>query len=125
MDDGTLVGVGLVTMRSLSRKLGPLIDMTSQWCTRRSRIAVARTSSENTWPHSTECLVRGEHDRAAFVAPGDEVEDHVGFFSAEEQGADLVQDQDCWSEVGLAFLGEPAGGLGELELSDKVVELVK
>ena len=30
----------------------PLLEMTSQWCKSRSRMAEARTSSPNTWPHS-------------------------------------------------------------------------
>ena len=43
--------------RSLSRQLGPLMEMTSQWCRRRSRTAVARTSSVKTLPHSLKALL--------------------------------------------------------------------
>jgi hypothetical protein len=32
------------------------MEITSQWWRSRSRIAVARTSSPNTWPHSLKVL---------------------------------------------------------------------
>lgn len=48
--------MGLVSL-SLSRQLGPLIEMTSQWWRNLSRMAVARTSSVNTWPHSLNDLL--------------------------------------------------------------------
>src|SRR6266567_6493811 len=39
------------------RPLGPLMVMTSQWWRKRSRMAVARTSSVKTWPHSLKVLL--------------------------------------------------------------------
>src|SRR6266851_937486 len=39
------------------RQLGPLMVMTSQWWRKRSRMAVARTSSVKTWPHSLKVLL--------------------------------------------------------------------
>jgi hypothetical protein len=32
------------------------MEMTSQWCNSRSKIAEANTSSPNTWPHSLKAL---------------------------------------------------------------------
>jgi hypothetical protein len=42
-------------------------------------MAVARTSSPRTWPHSVIAFVAGNDHGAAFVAAEDELEDHVGF----------------------------------------------
>lgn len=39
------------------RQLGPLMVMTSQWWRNLSRMAVARTSSVKTWPHSLKVLL--------------------------------------------------------------------
>ena len=85
-------------------------------------MAVARTSSPRTWPHSVKALVAGQDHGAAFVAAGDELEDHVRLGPVERQVADLVDDEDGGSQVGLELLGEPAGGLGGAEVADEVVE---
>ena len=85
-------------------------------------MAVARTSSPKTWPHSLKALVRGEDHGAAFVAAGDELEDHVGFGPVQRQVADFVDHQDGGPQVGLELPVEPAGGLGGAELADQVVE---
>src|SRR6266542_4098226 len=69
-----------------------------------------------------ERLVAGEQDRAAFVAAGDQLEDHVGVGAGQRQIAHLVDDQDGGFEVGLELLGEPPGGLGLFEVADQVVE---
>jgi transposase len=41
----------------LIRQLGPSMVMTSQWWRKRSSMAVARTSSVKTWPHSLKALL--------------------------------------------------------------------
>ena len=46
-------------------------------------MAVARTSSPRTWPHSAKDLLDGDDHGAAFVSSGDELEDHVGFGSVQ------------------------------------------
>ena len=60
--------------------------------------------------------------RAALVAAGDQLEDHVGVGPGQRQIANLVDHQDGGFEVGLELLGEPAGGLGLLEVADQVVQ---
>ena len=49
--------VSVVRFLSFMRQLGPLMVMTSQWCRKRSRMAVARTSLVKTWPHSLKVLL--------------------------------------------------------------------
>ena len=50
-----------------------------------------------------EALVRGEHDRAALVAPGDDLEEERRLLCVQGQEADLVDDQQAGARV-----GEPA-----------------
>jgi site-specific DNA recombinase len=69
-----------------------------------------------------EGLVGGEQDRAALVAAGDQLEDHVGVGAGQRQISHLVEDQDGGLQVGLELLGEPPGGLGLLEVADQVVQ---
>ena len=85
-------------------------------------MAVARTSSANTLPHSEKALLLVRITRAAFVAAADQLEDHVRRGPVEREVADLVQHEDGGAQVGLEFLGEPAGGLGGAELADGFVE---
>lgn len=51
------MGGSVSASRSFMRQLGPLMEMTSQWCSSRSRMAVARTSSPRTGPHSEKALL--------------------------------------------------------------------
>jgi hypothetical protein len=86
-------------------------------------MAVASTSSPRTLPHSTICgeaLVAGDDHAAAFVAAGDQLEEHVGFGAVQAQVADLVdqQQQQRGPQEGLQLAAEPAGGLGGAQPPD-------
>ena len=69
-----------------------------------------------------ESFVAGQDDAAAFVAAADQLEHHVRRGPVQRQVANLVQDEDDGAEVGLEFLGEPAGGLGDAQLADGLIQ---
>ena len=69
-----------------------------------------------------EGFVAGQDHAAAFVAAADQLEHHVRRGPVEREVADLVQDEDGGAQVGLEFLGEPAGGFGDAELADGFVQ---
>ena len=84
-------------------------------------MAVARTSSPRTWPHSLKLLLE-----VMIMVPRsylrDELEDHVGFGPVQGQVADFIDHENGGSEEGLELPVEPAGGLGGAEPADQVVE---
>ena len=57
-------------------------------------MAVARTSSAKTWPHSEKALLLVRMTAAAFVAAADQLEHHVRRGPVQRQVADLVEDED-------------------------------
>ena len=85
-------------------------------------MAVARTSSPNTWPHSLKVLFEVRMIEPLFVAVGDHLEDHVRLGAVEGLVADLVDHENGRPQVGAELVGQPAGGLGGLEVADHVVE---
>ena len=65
----------------------------SAWWTSRSIIATAVTSSPKISPQAENGLLRGDDQRGAFVARGDEAEHEVGGLGVERDVADLVDDE--------------------------------
>ena len=107
------------------RQLGPLMVMTWQWWRKRSRMAVARTSSVKTWPHSVNALLLVMMTESFLVAAGDDLEDEVGVVAAEGEVADLVDDQDGCAQVAAELAAEVAGLVGVAELRTMSSRVVK
>ena len=74
---------------SFYRRLSPLMLIVADWCSRRSRMAVARTGSLNTSPQST--LVAGHDQARPLVAPGQRPEVQAGIVPAERQVANPLR----------------------------------
>ena len=63
-------------------------------------MALATTWSANTWAPVAEAAVAGQHDRAALIAAGHDLEDPVGAGGVHRQVAELVDDEDRGARVG-------------------------
>ena len=90
-------------------------------CRTREVSAVPRTSSPE-HVRFGEGLVRGEDDRALFVAFRDDLEDEVGLRASEGLVADLIEDEDVGPQVVVHLAGQAAGVVGGFEVADHVVE---
>lgn len=66
--------------------------------------------------------MRAGQDRARFVALGDHLEHQVRLSPYVGLVADFVDDENSGPEVGAELAVEPAGGSGDLEPADHVVE---
>ena len=84
-------------------------------------MAVARTSSPNTCPHSLKVLFEVRMIEP-FVALGDDLEDQVRLGAFERLVANLIDHQDLGTKVGLQFPAQAADLVGGPQVADHVVQ---
>jgi len=85
--------------------------MTTAWCRRRSRSAVATTESPKISPHS-EAAVRGQDHSAFFIAGVDELEEQVAAAGSDREVADFVDDEQRKAAVVAEALAQSAVTFG-------------
>ena len=81
-------------------------------------MAAATVSSPKVSPQRPNGLLRGDDDRGAFVAGGDELEEQVGGFGFEGDVADFVDDDERVAAEAAELVMEPAVAVGGGEAVD-------